>query len=137
MGRKGFMGSAALDARNSPDGPDRKGRPPPSGNERFDREFLEKVLERALLSPSESEAVLPEDIDALTAVARQRREEPFSLPVAVELVKAILQSFFGCSTAAPPSGWRLASEDVARTLFEDPVLSERLRSLWLRLLEES
>ncbi len=100
------------------------------------REFLEGVLHRALAAPDPAETITGDDWKALLEVASVRREEPFGLePVCVELVRAVLRSYFGARRGeADP--FPEVSREIAATLFEDPVSHERLRTLWIRLIED-
>jgi len=102
-----------------------------------DREFLEKVLEETLLAADGSEKVTQADLEAVQGVARRFGGQPFKLePVAVELVQAILSSYFRTPPNSPEP-WQAMSVEIAQSLLEDPVLKERLEALWLRLIEES
>ena len=94
------------------------------------RRLLEGLLQHTLRADYASKPLSPKDREALKGVARLHRREPLSLePVTVELVQAMLSSFFS-SWAENPSVWRPIATRVARTLFEDGRSHERLRSVW-------
>lgn len=93
-----------------------------------DRTVMEEVLKRTLNEPANSlEAA---EREALLAVVRRYRTDPFELdPVVVDLVEVLLRFEFDRSVHATP-GWRRMCYEVAKTLFEDPVARERLQNIW-------
>jgi hypothetical protein len=99
------------------------------------RKYLENILQQALMDPAAAGTVDPADLARLREVARRRREWKFCLqPVSVELVQALLESYFhGWSDSAET--WRAMSAEVAQSLFDDPQCHERLKRLWLQLTE--
>ncbi len=100
-----------------------------------DLKFFQDILQHTLMSPNPAEAVTPEEYESLLEVARRHRGEPLSLdPVAVELVQAMLKSYFRISKELPKL-WNDMAHEIARTLHEDKVLSERLKRLWSKLVE--
>jgi len=98
------------------------------------REALESLLDRALRDAGGAGQGIPLDVEALRAVAARHREEPFALePMAVEMVSAVLRSWFkGWNPSAEAFGGM--SREIARTLYEDPAGRERLRRLWNHLV---
>ena len=86
-----------------------RGDSPVSRGQVPDLDLLKKMLQKVLAAPNPAEMVLPEDLEALMEVARSHRGEPFELvPVSVDLVQAILKSFFKIQGNAQNS-WRIIS----------------------------
>ncbi|MBI4586190.1 MAG: hypothetical protein HY717_19440 [Planctomycetes bacterium] len=100
-----------------------------------DLKFFQDILQHTLVSPNPAETVTPEEYEALLEVARRHRGEPLGLdPIAVELVQAMLKSYFRISKELPEL-WNDMAHEIARTLYEDKTLSERLTRLWSKLVE--
>ena len=96
-------------------------------------EALDAVV-RATLE-SADERVTPEEIEALTAVARRLGDLPLAFdPIAVELVEAIINVNYG-QLRRPPEVWRSTAVKIATLLFESPAAHARLENLWRRLVE--
>ena len=73
------------------------------------------------------------EMEAVEEVARRLAGESFALdPVVVELVGAMLLVQYG-SQWNSPGLWRVVSERIARSIFEDPLSRERMERLWDRL----
>ena len=131
------MSSSASDPQRTVAAPETVGTgQSPSPDRSPEPSLLEDVLRRTLLAnpPDVGEAT---DIDALRGVARRHRGRPLEFdPVTVELVEAALGPQLR-ARAASPAAWRAMSRQIAQTLFEDPILRDRLRSFWGRLCEMS
>jgi hypothetical protein len=98
---------------------------------------IEEALRRGLLASDADAPPASEDLDALRAVARTHKGEPFALaPVCVELVRAMLRSCFGPCAKSEDALDPIARR-VAETLFDDPFFKARMESLWMRLCEET
>jgi len=99
------------------------------------RTLLDLVLKQTLLAEDAEARDRLESIDGLIAVARRRKDEPFSVdPIGIELVQTVLQTPFRALVASEEK-WLAMTEQVARTLFDDPASYERLSNLWRRLSE--
>jgi hypothetical protein len=96
----------------------------------MNREVLDRVLREALVTIAPSEWLRGQGLEAVSAVARRHRGEPFALdPIAVELVEALLGLLLGRARDGA-SPWQRMSVAVAETLCDDPVANGRLESLW-------
>ena len=97
--------------------------------------LLKNILQRTLVSPNPIDSLTSSDMDALRDVVRCNRDEPFGFePIGVDLVKAVLSTFFdsfGGSTELHST----VARSVAKTLFEDEIQRDRMRTLWRQLLE--
>ncbi|HEX3727615.1 MAG TPA: hypothetical protein VHV08_15280 [Pirellulales bacterium] len=95
--------------------------------------MLDQILALTADSSPPAGGVEGRDVAALRAVAQQWTGHPFALhPVVVELIHAIVQVEFE-QAEIPPSTVRAMSEQIAATLYDDPVSRRRLEALWLRL----
>jgi hypothetical protein len=98
-------------------------------------ESLEDLLKHTLRAENVEVALSAEDRRALAEVVRRHRGEPLALePVAVELVQAMLSSFFA-SWGKDRALWRPMAQDIASSLYDDPPSQERLQRIWLHLCE--
>ena len=85
----------------------------------------------------QSMAIDPGEKEAIFAVARKFRGQAFALdPVLIELVRAVLRSQLPAH-ADSSDGWREVAGEIAETLIQDPVASERLEKFWARLTDSS
>jgi hypothetical protein len=99
------------------------------------RELLDEVLKQTLLSRDDQTRQRLESLDELLEVARRRRGEAFTLdPVGIELVQTVLRTPFRALLASEDQ-WHEMTEQIARTLCEDPVAYDRLSTMWRRLGE--
>ncbi len=81
----------------------------------------------------QSRAMDPQEKEAILAVARKFHGQDFALdPVLIELVYAVLRSRLPAS-ADCSDAWREVAVDIAETLIQDPVSSQRLQRFWARL----
>ena len=107
--------------------------PGESTGERGDASLLESVLRQTDAMADSEEALSRIDMEAVEEVARRLEGHPFALdPVVVELVGSILLAQYG-SQWNSPGLWRVVSERIARSIFEDPLSRERMERLWDRL----
>ncbi len=98
-----------------------------------DASLLESVLRQTAAMADSEEPPSREEMEAVEEVARRLAGEPFALdPVVVELVGAMLLVEYGNQWNSPGL-WRVVSERIARTIFEDPLSRERMEKLWDRL----
>jgi hypothetical protein len=105
--------------------------------ERDARALLEHVIQQTLVTPSPADSATPDDLAALREVVNRHRGEPFAVdPIGVELVQAMLRSYFE-TWCRSPEPWLGLARKVARSLCDDPVLHERTRKLWRRLGESA
>jgi hypothetical protein len=97
------------------------------------RVLLEKVMEETERLLGREDALEPQQIAAIRAVARRRAGEGLILdPVLIELVEAVLSvQFRGLADGSPI--WKQAARQIAQTLFDDPVARGRLEALWNNL----
>jgi hypothetical protein len=99
------------------------------------RELLDEVLKQTLVSRDDQTRERLESFDELLEIARRRRGEAFALdPIGIELVQTVLRTPFRALLASEDQ-WHEMTEQVARTLCEDPVAYDRLNTLWRRLGE--
>jgi hypothetical protein len=100
-----------------------------------DASVLERVLQETMASSTDR--LRPQELAALTAVARRRRGDQLVLdPVVTELVAAILPFHFPAFDHSDPT-WSDMSNRVASSLFEVPHVRDRLRDLWHQLCEST
>jgi hypothetical protein len=95
----------------------------------FDLRQLDRVLESTLAQLSTSQAAIPPE---LVEVGRHHRGQPLTLPVAGDLVYAVLWPDWQ-ELAGGAEGFRTLCAQIAETLFEDPRAHARLRNLWSAL----
>src|SRR5687768_405504 len=99
------------------------------------RELLDEVLKQTLVSRDDQTRERLESLDELLEVARRRRGEAFALdPIGIELVQTVLRIPFRALLASEDQ-WHAMTDQIARTLCEDPVAYDRLSTLWRRLGE--
>lgn len=85
----------------------------------------------------ESMAIDPDEKEAIFAVARKFHGRAFSLdPVLIELVHAVLRSQLPAH-ATFSDAWMEVAGEIASTLIQDPVASQRLEKFWARLTDSS
>ena len=100
-----------------------------AAGQNVDLKQLDRVLETTLAQlHSTQEAAPPE----LLEVARRHRGVDFSLPVAQELVRAVLWPEWQ-EVSGGAEGFAELCAHIADTLFEDPVAHARLRNMWSAL----
>ncbi len=102
----------------------------PSGGQ---EQLLQAVLAKSIEALTVEESPDPAALEAAEAVARRHRGAELTLvPVAVELVEAVLSPMFHASAASS-----VMIERISETLWEDPVARPRLEQLWNRLRERA
>jgi hypothetical protein len=98
--------------------------------------MLEQILSARTGGAPDKGFVEPADVEALEAVARKLAGRPFALePVAVELVFAMIEVQFH-KAGIPADTLRTMAEQIATTLYDDPVSRQRLEALWLGLSQK-
>lgn len=109
---------------------------PSAPGDQTERRLLDKVLMQTALESINRENIDDRLLNALVDVARRLRGQPWSLdPVAVELVHTALTSQFDM-ISSQARDWRAVSMRVTEMLFNDPIVHDRLKSLWLKLSQE-
>lgn len=104
---------------------------------RVDRQFLTELLQTTLVSRNPAETLESGDLDALREVYRRHHTEPFGLdPVSIDLVRAMLESYYKTWTGATTLLTAM-SADIAQSLFDNPACRQRLERLWTQLGEVS
>ena len=104
-----------------------------STGDSVDASLLESVLRQTAAMADSDEPPSRAEMEAVEEVARRLGGHPFALdPVVVELVGAMLLVQYG-SQWNSPGLWRVVSERIARTIFEDPLSREQMERLWDRL----
>jgi hypothetical protein len=100
-------------------------------NSRLDRELLAHIVEQ---TRSGDLSNLPDDERrAVMDVAKRLKGHAFCLsPVVTSLVEAVLPEAFR-QLAGKSKQIQAMINDLARTLFDDPVANERLAALWADL----
>jgi hypothetical protein len=100
-----------------------------------DEGALDAVVRATLESDEADVRVTPEEISALSDVARRHGPGPLTFePAAVELVEAIIQVNYG-QLRRPPEVWHATAVKIATLLFDSPTARARLENLWNRLIE--
>jgi hypothetical protein len=98
-----------------------------------DASLLESVLRQTAAMADSDEPPSRAEMEAVEEVGRRFAGRAFSLdPVVVELVGAMLLVQYG-SQWNSPGLWRVVSERIARSIFEDPLSRERMERIWDRL----
>ncbi len=109
---------------------------PAASDEAADQsDLMERVLEETLAATDAAAPLEPRELEALKEVARRHPDEPLTLlPVATELVRAVLSTRFGHLRDGTES-WQSMTSTIAETLMDDPSSRDRLQSLWAQLSE--
>ena len=98
-----------------------------------DASLLESVLRQTAAMADSDEPPSRAEMEAVEEVARRLAGHPFALdPVVVELVGAMLLVQYG-SQWNSPGLWRVVSQRIGRSIFDDPPSRERMERLWDRL----
>ncbi len=100
-------------------------------------ELLESVLHATLTICASDEPLDPSDLQRLREVARRHAGcSTVTEPVAVELVRAVLEGHFPSGSFVEGVG-PTAVTQIAQTLLDDPASKARLERFWNRLVGEA
>lgn len=107
--------------------------PEEAAGESADASLLESVLRQTAQMADSDEPPSRAEMEAVEEVARRLAGSSFALePVVVELVGAMLLVQYGQQWNSPAL-WRVVSQRIARSIFEDPLSRQRMERLWDRL----
>lgn len=99
--------------------------------------LLESVLHATLTICASDEPLDPSDVQRLRDVARRHAGcGTMSEPIAIELVRAVLEGHFLSADDAQGVGPAVAIQ-IARSLLDDPASKARLQRFWDRLTGEA
>ncbi|MCI0629493.1 MAG: hypothetical protein L0Y44_02435 [Phycisphaerales bacterium] len=94
------------------------------------QDLLSRIVEQQPASADHSTPLSATSRSAVAEVARRYAGERLSLnPITVELLRAVLVDWLG----VPTGGIETIVEQVAATLYEDPVSHDRLQAMWINL----
>lgn len=96
--------------------------------------LLEEVLQATLQFSASNEALPAENLPALVAVARRRKDQPLTIEIVNELVDTVLRIRFR-RVVESSTLWGRMTEQVATTIMDDPRTRDRMQSLWDKLCE--
>lgn len=100
-----------------------------------DPALLEAVLQQTLAMSGAADDATARDLGALRLVVERHRGRPFALePVAVDLIDALLHDKLD-EGKLTPAARRTMVEQIAQSIYEDPVTHGRFQALWTRLSE--
>ncbi len=101
-----------------------------------ERRLLDQVLMQTAMESFSRDDLDDRLMQNLLDVAKRLRGQPWSMdPVAVELVHAALMCQFEMITSIQRD-WKPVSTRVTEVLFNDPIVHDRLKTLWTRLSQE-
>lgn len=97
---------------------------------------LERVLRDALLAKPNAALAMAE-VAAMRALAARHHGKPLAVdPIVVDIVAALLSAAFRVRVEDSPSCMEM-SRTIANSLWNDPVVRDRIDALWTRLSEQS
>ena len=95
-----------------------------------DSKLLEAMLQQTFAETGDNESTDPVLQDSIKRVRERYLNEPaLTEDVARDLVLAVITSYF----RIPPersSSWNAVAKSVATTIYEDPIVLQRLNRLW-------
>jgi hypothetical protein len=102
------------------------------------REILSGLLDRHSITSLRSDSPPLEDDEmvAIREIASRHSGQPLSLdPIVMELVRALVVRWYapGLTDKAMHGQWNFIADQIAASLYEDPVARERLQLFWSRL----
>lgn len=102
------------------------------------REILSGLLDRQGLASlrSDSPALEQDEWRAVREVAQKHRGEPLTLdPIVIALVRTLVVRWFSPAArdAKTQRAWNAIADQIAASLYDDPVARDRLQTLWTRL----
>jgi hypothetical protein len=115
---------------------------PPEGNHpqlsAIGREILSGLLDRQGLASlrSDSPPLEQDQWRAVREVADKHRGEPLMLdPIVIDLVRSLVVRWFtpAARDEKMQRAWNAIADQIAASLYDDPVARDRLQTLWTRL----
>lgn len=100
------------------------------------RANLERILREALLKSNDVDLLAAEQRAMESLVARHGAQELTLEPIAIDLVAALLGAAFRVRIEQSPLCMEM-SKTIARSLWGDPIVRDRMDGLWRRLTEQA